>query len=66
MKTTLKIEGMSCGHCVSAVNNALKAVAGVQSVNVSLEGKCAEIEHADSVSLDSLKAAVIGEDFQVV
>ena len=29
-RVTMKIEGMSCGHCVSAVQNALKGVEGVQ------------------------------------
>lgn len=26
---TIKIEGMSCGHCVKAVRSALEALAGV-------------------------------------
>lgn len=28
-RATLYIEGMSCGHCLSAVNQALRAVPGV-------------------------------------
>lgn len=44
MKTELKIEGMSCGHCVKAVETALKAVDGVKSVHVSLEEGKATVE----------------------
>lgn len=44
MKKTIFIEGMSCGHCVKAVEDALKELEGVKSVNVDLEGKKAEIE----------------------
>lgn len=29
-QATLHIEGMSCGHCLSAVNRALSAVPGVK------------------------------------
>ena len=29
-QATLHIEGMSCGHCLNAVNRALSAVPGVQ------------------------------------
>ncbi|MEJ2255813.1 MAG: heavy metal-associated domain-containing protein [Woeseiaceae bacterium] len=37
MATTLKISGMKCGGCVSSVKEALEAVAGVESADVSLE-----------------------------
>lgn len=30
MTTTLKVAGMSCGHCVGAVRRALEAVPGVK------------------------------------
>jgi len=33
----LKITGMSCKHCVMNATKALEAVAGVESVEVSLE-----------------------------
>ena len=36
---TLKVEGMSCSHCVNAVSNAVTALAGVSGVNVDLAGK---------------------------
>lgn len=34
---TLKIGGMTCGRCATAVERALKAISGVNSVAVSLE-----------------------------
>ena len=36
-QVTLNITGMKCGGCVSAVEDALKAVDAVESVNVSLD-----------------------------
>ena len=66
MNTVLQIEGMSCAHCVRHVKEALEAVAGVNSANVSLEGKSAEVEHGDEVSLAALKAAVIEEGYEAL
>lgn len=51
--TTLKIEGMTCQHCVKAVTEALAEVPGVDRiVDVSLEQKQAVVEgRADSTAL---------------
>ncbi len=35
-KATLRIEGMSCGHCVKAVRDALAEVEGVQVERVDV------------------------------
>ena len=37
MKETLKIEGMTCDHCVMHVTNALEAIDGVEKAKVSLK-----------------------------
>lgn len=36
---TLKVPGMTCGHCESAVRNELTKVAGVAAVEVDLASK---------------------------
>jgi copper ion binding protein len=64
MKTTIKIEGMSCDHCVAHVTEALKEISGVSSVTVSLKEKNAVVEHADDVGIESLKAAVIEAGYE--
>jgi copper chaperone CopZ len=33
---TLHIEGMSCGHCLNAVNKALAGVPGVETISVRI------------------------------
>lgn len=49
MEREYKIEGMACPHCKAAVEKALKAVPGVESVNVDLnEGKALVTGEADS------------------
>ncbi len=53
MKKTLKISGMSCHHCVRAVEEALSGVDGVEVIHVEIGS--AEVaydpEHVDSARL---------------
>ena len=43
MKKTILIEGMSCNHCSSRVENALNALEGTKA-KVDLKKKCAFVE----------------------
>ena len=36
-KVTLSVEGMSCGHCVKAVEGSVGKLQGVSDVKVNLE-----------------------------
>ena len=66
MKTyVLSIEGMMCSHCTGRVEKALRAVAGVADVAVSLEQKNAVVSADESVAADALKAAVEAQDYPV-
>jgi copper ion binding protein len=64
MKTTLKIDGMSCDHCVKHVTGALETLTGVTKVRVSLKNKNAEVEHSDQVTAEALKAAVLEAGYE--
>ncbi|QVL50581.1 MAG: heavy-metal-associated domain-containing protein [Thiocapsa sp.] len=61
MTQTLRITGMSCGHCVRAVTAALESVAGVESVAVDLESGRAGVEGRADV--DALIAVVVAEGY---
>jgi copper chaperone len=37
--TTYSVPGMHCGHCEAAITRELEAIAGVESVDVDLDGK---------------------------
>lgn len=64
MKTILKVQGMTCQHCVQSVTKALQSVAGVRSVTVSLERGRAAVEHTGGVSPTSLKQAVVDAGYE--
>ncbi len=54
---TLNISGMSCGHCVARVTNALKAVAGVETEAVKIGSATVAYDPA-TTSPEQIAAAV--------
>ncbi|MDR0732376.1 MAG: copper ion binding protein [Treponema sp.] len=66
MKTTLKIEGMSCEHCVQHVKEALEGIGGVKSAKVSLKKNSADVKHDENVSLAAMEKAVDEAGYKVI
>ncbi len=62
----IKIEGMSCQHCVKAVEQALGELDGISSVKVSLEDKNAVFETDGSASMEQIKQAIADAGYKVV
>jgi len=64
MNKTLKIAGMSCGHCSARVEKALNAIDGVEA-NVHLETASASVTLTGDVTDDELKKAVDAAGYEV-
>lgn len=62
MRKQIKIEGMSCEHCVNAVKSALEEL-GAENIFVNLSGGYAEAEI--SVSDDEIKGKIADEGYTV-
>lgn len=60
----IKIEGMSCQHCIAHVTEALKNIPGLSDIKVSLEEKCATV--SGSADPAAIKAAIEEEGYDVV
>ncbi|HUP94747.1 MAG TPA: heavy-metal-associated domain-containing protein [Burkholderiales bacterium] len=58
---TLGIKGMTCGGCVASVQRVLKALDGVDTVDVSLEREQATIEY-ESGRVDPVRLRAVIED----
>lgn len=65
MQKTISIEGMMCMHCVKHVKDALSAVDGISSVEVSLENKNAIVTLTSPVDDSILKSAVENAGYDV-
>jgi copper chaperone len=49
--TKLKIEGMTCGHCVASVKKALEDIQGVSEVVVDLDSGQATVDGSPNQSV---------------
>ena len=65
MHKTLKIEGMTCGHCKMKVENALNNLPAVDSAEVDLiEGTC-EVELNGELSSETLENIIADAGYKL-
>jgi copper chaperone len=63
--TTLKVEGMTCQHCVRSVTQALESQEGVTHADVDLQAGRARVAYDDSrVTPRELANAVAEEGYE--
>lgn len=60
----LKVEGMSCNHCVNAVTRSVQEVDAGARVDVDLAQQTVKV--TSSASLDAVKAAVTEAGYPVL
>ena len=66
METVLKVDGMSCEHCVKAVEGAVGALSGVSGVAVDLAAGIVTVEHDPTeASIDKIKAEIEDQGFGI-
>jgi len=58
MKAEIKIEGLSCGHCVHAVSTILADLEGVQNYTVNLPSQAIVEFDEKVISLEKIKQAI--------
>lgn len=56
--TTIKVNGMSCEHCVMALRKALEGMDGVLRARVDLKSAQATIEHDRPVDMEHVRQTV--------
>ncbi len=54
----MKIQGMSCHHCVMSVTKALGSIPGIKNLRVDLVNGEATFENTQNVPLRSIRKAV--------
>ncbi len=63
---TVKVQGMSCEHCVRTVKTALMSLEGVSDVQVSLETGLVKITSTRDLPREEIKRAVEEWGYKVV
>ncbi len=63
-KATLKVEGMSCQHCVNSVEGALKGIGAVGKVD--LKSGSVEVDYNENnTTIEKIKAAIEDQGYDV-
>lgn len=66
-QTILKVDGMSCEHCVKAITKAVGALPGIENVSVDLNGKAVTVTYDPTQSpLDTIKAEIDDQGYEIV
>lgn len=61
---TYVVKGMTCGHCVNAVTQAVSELGGVQDVNVDLASGRVTVSSSSPLDRDTVIAAIDDAGFE--
>ncbi len=59
----LRVDGMTCDHCVRAVTDAISGVKGVADASVDLDAGAATVT-GEGVDLEAVVAAIVEEGYE--
>lgn len=63
---TLNVQGMSCGHCVNAIEGSVGKLEGVNEVKVKLDAAQVEVSFNESqLPLDKIKETIEDQGYDV-
>ncbi|WP_144510827.1 copper chaperone CopZ [Bacillus sp. FJAT-22090] len=63
---TLNVQGMSCGHCVKAIEGSVGQLNGVEQVKVDLADAKVEVAFDEAqISLDQIKETIDDQGYDV-
>ncbi|AWE07240.1 copper resistance protein CopZ [Lysinibacillus sp. 2017] len=63
---TLNVQGMSCGHCVKAVESGVNELQGINEVSVNLEDAKVTVAFNEAqVSVEAIKEAIEEQGYDV-
>lgn len=65
MNSVVKVKGMSCQHCVTAVKKTLSSLEGVQDVSVNLEKAEATLTHDGPVDMKEVRERIEKAGYEV-
>lgn len=65
MKETLKVEGMSCNHCVNSIETTVGEITGVSMVKVDLGNNEVSVEFDTANTFSQIKEAIEEQGFDI-
>ena len=62
----LKVEGMTCQHCVQSITEGLKNISGLNSINVDLDKKLVDVRFDENeTSLLKITKKIVEMGFEL-
>jgi copper chaperone len=66
-QTILRVDGMSCQHCVNAITDAVSVLDGVDQVEIDLDAKTVTVVHnLEAVSIEKIRDEIEDQGFDIV
>jgi copper chaperone len=66
-KVTIGVDGMSCEHCESAVNTAIRKLPGIKKAKASRKKKEVTVKYDEAaVTVEQIKAAIKETGYEVL
>jgi copper ion binding protein len=63
----IQVEGMTCGHCVKTVTQAVNALDGISQVSVDLDKKQVSVDFDESrINSETISSKITEVGFEVV
>ena len=66
MQKSLKVEGMTCQHCVQIINDSLKNREGIETVDVNINKKEVKVEYnEEKIKLIEISREIVALGFDI-
>ena len=66
MQKSLKVEGMTCQHCIQIISDSLKNRAGIETVGVNIDKKEVKVEYdEEKVELEQIFNDISALGFEI-
>ena len=66
MQKSLKVEGMTCQHCVQIISDSLKNRAGIETVDVNINKKEVKVEYdEEKIELKEIFSEISALGFEI-
>ena len=66
MQKSLKVEGMTCQHCVQIISDSLKNRAGIETVGVNIDKKEVKVEYDEGkIELKEIFSEISALGFEI-
>ena len=67
LQESLKVEGMTCQHCVETITDALGVIVGINKVEVDLDKKEVQVEYnEEKTNLQEISDKIVEVGFELV